>query len=186
MKNFLISLRLYLALTVLTGFAYPMLIYVYANFINPFQANGSLAYKNGQLVGSELIGQKFESKKYFWPRPSAVYYNPLSSGGSNLGPTSADLLKQVQDRKYKMEQAHDSNKPPQDLIFASGSGLDPHISLEAAQYQIARVAKERSLDSDKIAKIVYMNTESRQWSLLGEPRVNVLKLNLAIDQLQSQ
>jgi K+-transporting ATPase ATPase C chain len=154
--------------------------------IFPFQANGSLIVKDGKVVGSALIGQPFDEPRYFWGRPSATSpfgYNAASSSGSNLSPTNPDLIKAVQGRVEALRAADPGNTAPVpvDLVTASGSGLDPHISPAAALYQVPRVARERKLAPDAVRALVERNTEGRFWGLLGEPRVNVLALNLALD-----
>lgn len=184
MKHFLPALRMLTFMTILTGLVYPLLVTGIAKVIFPHQANGSFILKDGKSVGSELIGQNFEKPGYFWSRPSAVSYNPLPSGGSNWGMISTDLKKLVDERAAKLKDANGSADPiPQDLLFASGSGLDPHMSPEAAQYQVARVAKARGLAIDRIQDLVKTTTEGPQYGLLGESRVNVLRLNLALDQV---
>lgn len=182
------SILMLLVMTVITGLLYPMTITLLAQTAFPHQANGSLL-KNakGQVVGSELLGQQFSQDKYFHTRPSATGgypYNAAGSGGSNLGPTNQDLLKQIEERAEALTKANPgSKKIPTDLVTASSSGLDPHISVEAAQYQIERVAKARQINEAKVESLVRRETEDRQWRLFGEPRVNVLKLNLALDEL---
>lgn len=175
-----------LVLTAITGFAYPAIMTVAAQALFPRQANGSLIKSGEAIRGSELIGQPFSEPKYFWSRPSATSphaYNPGSSSGSNQGPTNADLIKAVKDRIAALQTADPDNKEPVpvDLATASGSGLDPHISPAAAKYQLARVAKARNVSADKVASLVDQFTEGRQFGVLGEARVNVLKLNLALD-----
>jgi K+-transporting ATPase ATPase C chain len=177
--------RMLLVLTVLTGIIYPLIITLAAGLIFPAQANGSLQMVNVQMVGSELIAQKFESNRYFWPRPSATDYNVFPSGGSNLGPTSTALQKAVQERAAVIRQSNDLADDaviPSDLLFASASGLDPHISPEAAQLQVDRVAATRHVPAEKVAALVDQFTEGPQFGLLGQPRVNVLLLNLALDR----
>jgi K+-transporting ATPase ATPase C chain len=151
----------------------------------PYKANGSLVVFREKIVGSDLIGQKFVSEKYFWPRPSAIDYNPLPSGGSNLGSTSIDLLVKVAERRKLMEKANpESGVVPSDLLFASGSGLDPHITPEAAKYQIERVARARALDIEQkkiLITLVEQYVEPPVFGIFGQPRVNVLRLNLALD-----
>jgi potassium-transporting ATPase KdpC subunit len=177
---------LFVLLTLVTGVAYPLLIWGIGQAAFHHEANGSVIVRDGKSVGSELIGQLFDKPGYFWGRPSTTDpapYNAASSTGSNLGPTNPDLLKAVKERVEAMRKAHpDQTGPvPADLVTASGSGLDPHISPAAAEFQVARVAKERGLDSAKLREIVAQHTEGRTFGVLGEPRVNVLKLNLALD-----
>ena len=181
------SLMSLLLLTLLTGIIYPLAVTGVAQVVFPHQANGSIITKNGKAVGSKLIGQQFEDPKYFWGRLSATTpypYNGGSSTGSNLGPNNPDLMKAVQARIDALRAADPSNgaKIPVDLVTASGSGLDPHISLAAAEYQIHRVAKARRLEDARIHDIVAKNTKGRWLGLIGEPVVNVLELNLALDE----
>lgn len=183
------SILMLLVMTVITGLVYPTAITLIAQSAFAHQANGSLLKnEKGQVVGSELLGQQFSQDKYFLTRPSATGgypYNAAGSGGSNLGPTNQDLLKQIKERAEALTKANPSGKKiPTDLVTASSSGLDPHISVEAAQYQIERVAKARQLETAKIESLVRSKTEDRQWHFFGEPRVNVLKLNLALDELK--
>ncbi|MFN8493022.1 MAG: potassium-transporting ATPase subunit KdpC [Caldilineaceae bacterium] len=178
-----------LLLTLLTGFIYPLVVTGVAQAAFPAQANGSLMMSNGKKIGSELIGQDFSDPRYFWGRLSATGpapYNAAASSGSNLGPTNPALFKAVQARIDALHAADPENKLPipVDLVTASGSGLDPQISPAAALYQVQRVAKARHLDGKVIEALVAQYTEGRQFSLLGEPRVNVLKLNLALDQVK--
>lgn len=185
-RNTLMSLLLF---TILTGIIYPLAVTGIAQGIFPHQANGSILVKNGRPVGSSLLGQQFEDPKYFWGRLSATTpypYNGGSSNGSNLGPNNPDLIKAVQARIDALRAADPANgaKIPVDLVTASGSGLDPHISLAAAEYQIHRVAKARGLDIAGISDIVVKNTRRRWLHLIGEPVVNVLELNLALDELK--
>src|SRR5262245_42159999 len=181
------ALILLVVLTVVTGVIYPVMVTVIAQVVFPHQANGSLIVKDGKVVGSTLIGQPFDDPKYFWGRPSATSpypYNAASSSGSNLSPTNPALLKSVQDRVDARHAADPGNAAPVpvDLVTASGSGLDPHISAAAARYQVNRVAKARKLDPAVVRELVERNTEGRQLGFLGEPRVNVLALNLALDR----
>jgi len=181
------SLLLLLTLTVITGALYPLAVTGMAQVIFPDKANGSLIFKNGHPVGSTLIGQPFDDPKYFWGRPSATGpfpYNAAASSGSNLGPTNDALLKAVQDRIAALKAADPENSAPVpvDLVTASGSGLDPHISPAAAEYQMHRVAKVRGLEVAKLRALVTAHTQGRQFGLFGEPRVNVLELNLALDE----
>jgi potassium-transporting ATPase KdpC subunit len=173
-------------LSVVTGLAYPALVTVVAQMIFPRQANGSLIVKDGTAIGSSLIGQTFDDQKYFWGRPSATSpfgYNAGASSGSNLSPTNPDLIKAVQGRVDTLRAADPGNTSPVpvDLVTASGSGLDPHISPAAALYQVPRVARARKLDASVVQHLVEQHTEGRTLGVLGEPRVNVLQLNLALD-----
>ncbi len=172
--------------TAVTGVVYPVLVTVIAQLVFPHRANGSLIVKDGKVVGSTLIGQPFDDPKYFWSRPSATSpfgYNAGASGASNLSPTNADLIKTVQGRVDALRAADPGNAAPVpvDLVTASGSGLDPDISPAAALYQVSRVAKARKLDEAVVRSLVAQHTEGRQLGLFGEPRVNVLALNLALD-----
>jgi K+-transporting ATPase ATPase C chain len=173
-------------LTLLTGVAYPALVTVIAQAAFPHQANGSVVEDGGRRIGSELIGQPFTGDAYFWGRPSAtspVPYNAASSSGSNLGPTHPDQLKAVAERVAALRTAHpDQSGPvPADLATASASGLDPHVSPAAAEFQVTRVARARGLSPDAVRRLVAEHTEGRTFAVLGEPRVNVLRLNLALD-----
>jgi K+-transporting ATPase ATPase C chain len=172
--------------TILTGALYPLLVTAIAQIIFPLEANGSLIMKNGKLVGSTLIGQTFDDPKYFWGRLSATSpypYNSAASSGSNLSETNPDLLTNAHARIEALKAAgsQDGASVPVDLATASGSGLDPHISPASAEYQIGRVAKARRLDVSRVRALVARFTENRTLGLLGEPRINVLKLNLALD-----
>jgi K+-transporting ATPase ATPase C chain len=188
MKSHLrIGLTLFFLFTLLTGVVYPLVVTVIAQIAFPHRANGSVVDRNDQPIGSELIGQQFDDPRYFWGRPSAtdkVPYNAASSGGSNLGPTNPDLLKTMKERIEAIRQAHpDQRGPvPADLVTASASGLDPQMSPAAAEYQVARVAKARGMAEDVVRQLVALNTQGRALGLLGEPRVNVLRLNLALDE----
>jgi potassium-transporting ATPase KdpC subunit len=179
----------FLLLTLLTGFAYPLVVTGIAQTTMSDQANGSLIVKEGKPVGSSLIGQPFSDPKYFWGRLSATGptpYNAGASSGSNLGPTNPALMDAVKSRVQALRDADPGNQQPVpvDLATASASGLDPHISPAAAEYQLARVARVRNLNSDAVRKLVAEHTEGRQFGILGEPRVNVLELNLALDEVR--
>ncbi|HEM7809097.1 potassium-transporting ATPase subunit KdpC [Burkholderia multivorans] len=181
---------IFVVLTAVTGLAYPAVLTAFGRAVFPWQANGSLIERNGQIVGSALIGQSFDAPKYFWGRLSATSpmpYNATGSGGSNLGPLNPSLADQVKARIAALRDAGtDLSKPvPVDLVTASASGLDPEITPAAAAYQVERVAKARKLAPDAVAQLVAANTTGRQFGVLGEPRVNVLKLNLALDAAQA-
>lgn len=185
----IIALKFLLVMTVLTGFVYPFFMTGVAQLAFPAKANGSLIMKDGKIIGSELIGQKFDSSIYFWSRPSAIDYNPIPSGASNLGPTSDKLKKQVAERRFlfvTMNSITDTTTIPKEMIFASASGLDPHISQKAALLQVDRVAKARNFNSiqkQNLVQSVKNLTETPQFLVLGEERVNVLVLNLELDKL---
>jgi K+-transporting ATPase KdpC subunit len=172
-------------LTVLTGVIYPLAVTGLAQALFRHQANGSLISDNGELIGSELIGQPFSDPRYFWGRLSATEYDAAASSGSNYGPTNPALLEAIQARIDALKAVDPDNEQPipVDLVTASGSGLDPHISIAAAKYQVPRVARYRELNEDEVSALVHRFTEGRQFGVLGEPRVNVLKLNLALDEL---
>jgi K+-transporting ATPase ATPase C chain len=175
-----------IVLSVVTGLAYPALVTVLAQAVFPHQANGSPVVTDSKAVGSELIGQPFDDPKYFWSRPSATSpfaYNAGASSGSNLGPTNPALAEAVQSRvdALRMADPGHAEPVPVDLVTASGSGLDPHISPAAALYQVRRVAKARHLEERAVRQLVERHVEGRQLGVLGEPRVNVLALNLALD-----
>jgi K+-transporting ATPase ATPase C chain len=180
------SFFMLLIFTVITGVIYPLAVTGIAQVIFPDQANGSLIMVNGKAVGSELIGQQFDDSKYFWGRPSAAGYKAAASSGSNYGPMNPNLLKAVQARIDTLKAADPNNtlSIPVDLVTASGSGLDPHISVAAALYQIHRVASARGLSEADVRSLVDQYTEGRQFGIFGESRVNVLKLNLALDAIK--
>ncbi|MBI3480502.1 MAG: potassium-transporting ATPase subunit KdpC [Nitrosomonadales bacterium] len=186
MKELRPAIVSFLLLTMLTGIGYPLLVTGISQVVMPDKANGSLIVKEGKPVGSSLIGQSFSDPKYFWSRPSATSpmpNNPTASGGSNLGPTNPALMDAVKARVQALRDADPGNQQPipVDLVTASGSGLDPHISPAAAEYQLARVARVRNLNPNALRKLVAEHIEGRQFGILGEPRVNVLELNLALD-----
>jgi K+-transporting ATPase ATPase C chain len=178
------AIVVFVLLSVVTGLAYPLVVTGVAQVVFPHQANGSLIENDGKRVGSELIAQNFDQPQYFWSRPSAANYNGGASTGSNLGPTNPALLDAVKARLAALKAADpDNNRPvPVDLVTASGSGLDPHISPAAAEYQLARVARARGVEEAEIRKFVDAFTEGRTLGVFGEPRVNVLQLNLALDR----
>lgn len=183
------ALTMLVILTLLTGLAYPLAVTGLAQLFFPDQANGSLIVRDGKVIGSQLIGQYFDKPEYFWPRPSATTpfpYNAAASGGSNLGPTNPALIEAVKARVAALRAADPGNELPipVDLVTASGSGLDPHISPAAALYQLKRVARTRGLDENTVQALVTLHTEGRQFGLLGERRVNVLLLNLELDSLK--
>ena len=190
MKNLLFPLRpllvLFVALSLLTGLAYPLVVTGLARSLFPWQAGGSLILQGGKPVGSALIGQNFADPGHFWGRLSATTpmpYNATSSGGSNLGPLNPALLDAVKARVEALHAADPGNPlpVPVDLVTASGSGLDPDISPAAARYQVARVARARGLDAGRVQALVAAHTQGALWGVIGEPRVNVLRLNLALD-----
>jgi K+-transporting ATPase ATPase C chain len=195
MKLILQSIRQLLLWTVITGVVYPFVMTVAFQALFPKQAAGSLVVRNGKVVGSALLAQQFQGAKYFWPRPSAGNSSPVAgapnaystvpSGASNLGPTSAALQTNVLANLKAMREAHHlaADAPvPSDLVFTSASGLDPEISPEAARFQVARVAAARGLPADQVGALVEKFVQPRQWGFLGEPRVNVLLLNVALDE----
>ena len=183
------ALMLLLIFTVLTGLLYPLVVTGIAQLVFPSQANGSLISSNGQTVGSSLIGQQFDDPKYFWGRLSATGpypYNAAASSGSNLGPTNPALLDEVKARIAALKAADPTNTQPipVDLVTSSGSGLDPNISVAAALYQLPRVARARGMSATALQTLVDKYTQGRQLGFLGEPRVNVLELNLALDEIK--
>ena len=186
MKHFLPALKMLIFMTFITGLIYPLIVTGIGQALFPQKANGNLIVRSGIVVGSDLIAQKFENAKYFWPRPSAIDYNPLSSGGSNQGLVSAELKKSYDERKTLLKSANSQelSDPPQDMLFASGSGLDPHISPMAAKYQTRRVAVARGMNVELVEKIVKDNTVGRSMGLFGEPTVNFFALNRALDKEQ--
>jgi potassium-transporting ATPase KdpC subunit len=190
-KQTIIALKFLLLMTILTGLIYPVVMTGIAQLSFPSKANGSLISINGQIIGSELIGQKFDSSQYFWSRPSAVGYNTIPSGASNYGPTSDTLKKQVMVRRqvFAKRNSIDQSTVPKEMIFASASGLDPHISPEGAIMQAERISKVRNLNNyqkEKLLKSIQSLTEMPQFFLLGEKRINVLKLNVELDRIAGQ
>ena len=194
------AIVLLLALTAITGLAYPLAMTAIAGTLFPVQAQGSLIEKDGKVIGSALIGQEFKDDKYFHGRPSATLapdpndstktvpapYNAANSGGSNLGPTSKALADRLKEDVDKLKAENPNAAVPVDLVTTSASGLDPNISPEAAQFQVPRVAKARNLPEDQVKQLVAASTEGRLLGLLGEPRVNVLALNLALDRMAAK
>jgi K+-transporting ATPase ATPase C chain len=185
----IIALKFLVAMTVLTGVVYPLVMTGIAQIAFPSKSNGSLLVINNKVIGSELIGQKFDCTVYFWSRPSAIGYNPVPSGASNFGPTSDTLRKLVEARRElfgKMNSVNDISSVPKEMIFASASGLDPHISPEAAYMQVNRIAKARNFTEDqkeKLLKKIKTLTEHPQFLFLGEERINVLILNIELDNI---
>jgi K+-transporting ATPase ATPase C chain len=183
-KHLITAVLMTIATTVLLGILYPLLVTGLAQVLFPKQANGQLIQRDGVLVGSRLIGQPFSGPGYFHSRPSATGaagYDATASGGSNLGPTNAQLIARVNGDVAKLQAENPGILVPVDLVTTSGSGLDPDISPAAAEFQIRRVAAERKIVEAEIARLVQENSTNRQWGFLGEPRVNVLELNLALD-----
>lgn len=188
LKQLKTAITLLCIFTLLTGLIYPALVTSIAQLCFPFQANGSLIQHGHQLLGSELIGQSFTSANYFWGRPSATApfpYNAIHSSASNLGPTNPTLLSTIQNRVITLEKSDPSKQRlvPIDLVTTSASGLDPEISPFAAQYQVSRIAKARGISKQKILSLIQRLTKNRDLGILGEPRLNVLQLNLALDNL---
>ena len=170
------ALRIFLFFTALTGILYPLAMTGFAQVAFREKANGSMIVRDGKTIGSRLIAQKFSNSDHFWPRPSAVDYNPLPSGGSNQGATNADLKAKIDERRKA--------GMTDDLLFASASGLDPHISVEGAKAQVGRVAHALDLPTQQVEGLIDQNTEFRQFGVFGDPRVKVLELNLALEDLR--
>jgi len=187
MRLFIQSVRQTILWTVIAGVAYPLVMTGISQLLFYRQANGSLIERNGQVVGSELIAQQFTGDKYFWPRPSAGSYATVPSGASNYGPTSQALQSNVTANAAAFRTGNKlaADAPvPADMVFTSASGLDPHISPESARLQVARVAAARGIAEDQVKTLVEKFVEPPQWGIFGEPRVNVLELNVALDDMQ--
>jgi K+-transporting ATPase ATPase C chain len=187
-KNLTIAVLMTLVTTVLFGLLFPLVITGLAQVFFPKQANGELLTRNGHIVGSRLIGQTFSSPGYFHSRPSSAGtgYDADNSSGSNLGPTNQSLISRVQGDADRLQPENPTATIPIDLLTASGSGLDPHISPDAAEFQVPRIAKERGLSEDVVREAIRQHTQSRQFGFLGEARVNVLELNLTLDEISSK
>jgi len=189
-KQVIISLKLLFLLTILTGVFYPLAVTLYANFFFKDKANGSLIYRNSLVIGSSLVGQSYDSSVYFWSRPSVNSYNPLPSGGSNLGPLSKRLKDQVENRAHVFREFNsipDNIDIPSEMVFASASGLDPHISPRAALVQVSRIVHNRKFSKDQemiLTKLVIKLTEKPDFQILGEARINVFLLNLELDKIK--
>jgi len=183
-KQLIVAIAYTIVTTVIFGLGYPLLVTGLSQLLFPKQANGSLIVKNGQVVGSRLLGQSFSADKYFHPRPSNAGsgYDPLASGGSNLGPTNQALVTRVEQDVARWQKENPGVPIPSDLVTSSGSGLDPDISPASAAFQVARVANARGASQDQIRTIVAKHTQGRQWGIFGEARVNVLELNLDLDE----
>jgi len=190
MKEIIIAFKLFILTAILTGLIYPLLITLIGQAVFNNASNGSFLTYNSRVVGSKLIGQKFDQAQYFWPRPSATDYNPLPSGGSNLSATSQQLKGIIEARSQNLLKSNPSQSVdniPADLLYASASGLDPHISVAAAKFQVDRIATARQFDSAKknaIIKLIDQLTEGRDFKILGEKRINVLVLNTRLDDLR--
>lgn len=188
MNHIKTTLKLFAILMVIVGVIYPVAVTVLAQLFFPKEAGGSLLYDpGGNVTGSALIGQPFSDPKYFWSRPSATSdypYNPLASGGSNLGPTNEVLIEQISNRTDFLKSSGIQTQVPSDLVEASASGLDPHISLQSALVQIPRVARARNLSEETLNTLVVEHIENRQFGFLGEEHINVLELNLALDSMK--
>lgn len=177
------AIRITLVTTVLLGIVYPLAVTALAQLLFPNQANGQLIERNGVVVGSRIVGQPFTSPGYFASRPSAAGYDAAASSGSNYGPTNARLIERIRADVERLQRENPGVPVPVDLVTASASGLDPHMSPAAAEFQIPRVARERGLPESDVKALVALHTESRQFGLLGEPRVNVVLLNIALDEI---
>ncbi len=190
MKTLIVSIKFFILLTILTGVVYPLFVTGIAQVLFPVKANGSIIYRDNNPVGSKLIGQKFDTIIYFTSRPSATDYNPLPSGGSNYGPTNAKLKKLADERKnhfITFNQLYSKTEIPSEMLFASASGLDPHISVRAALLQVDRIAGARHFNDtqkQKLIQLIKKDTENPQFHILGEERINVLLLNLDLDKIK--
>ncbi|NOT60695.1 MAG: potassium-transporting ATPase subunit KdpC [Acidobacteria bacterium] len=182
MKNLKIAIRYTLLMTLLLGVAYPLLVTALAQTFWRDKANGQLLTRNGQIIGSSLIGQSFNAPQYFHSRPSAVNYDAGTSGGSNLGPTSAKLIERIKADVQRLQVERPDVPVPVELVTTSASGLDPHLSPAAIEFQLPRVARARGISEDELRRLIAAHTEARTFGFLGEPRVNVLQLNLALDE----
>jgi len=186
MKNLILALRIFFGLTIITGMLYPLSLTLFAQIFFKDKANGSMITNNGKVIGSELIGQKFISPEFFWGRPSAINYNPFPSGAGNMNPIGDKLKTTIQERIDSIQKYHlntDMQTIPKDLLFASGSGVDPHISSEACYFQFERVSKFRKLDENqkkKLLKLIKSSIETNDLIIGGQAKVNVLKLNLKL------
>lgn len=190
-EQFKTAVLIFLVLTVITGIIYPVSVTVIAQLLFKKQANGSIIYQDGKAAGSSLIGQQFDDPAYLWGRPSATSpeaYNSAASSGSNMGPSNPALLDAIKARMERLRAADPGNiKPiPVDLVTSSASGLDPHISLAGAYYQVSRIAKKRNVPEGAVEEVINHNTEGRFLGLIGEPVVNVLKVNLDLDSLNGE
>jgi potassium-transporting ATPase KdpC subunit len=184
------AIGVFISLWVILGLAYPLAVYGAGQYLFPAKADGSLIYgNNGSITGSQLIGQPFSSEKYFWPRPSATDdypYNPMASGGSNMGPTNKDLIETISNRIRSEMEINNVSEIPSDLVMASASGLDPHISLESAFLQAPRIAKARGIEVEEINEMIEEQAEKPAFDILGEERVNILILNMALDAIEGE
>jgi K+-transporting ATPase ATPase C chain len=185
-RNLIVAVLMTIVTTVLLGLAYPLVVTAIAQAVFPDQANGQLMVRNERVIGSRLLAQGFSSPAYFHPRPSAAGagYDAANSAGSQLGPTNRKLIETVKQNVEAARRENPGRPIPIDLVTASASGLDPHISPASAEFQVPRVAKARGMPEDSLRNLVREHTEGRQWGFLGEPRINVLELNLALDSQQ--
>ncbi|MBZ5705635.1 MAG: potassium-transporting ATPase subunit KdpC [Acidobacteriia bacterium] len=184
-KNFITAFLMTIATTVLLGIIYPLVVTGLAQVLFPRQANGQLIKKDGKVIGSRIIGQAFSGPGYFHSRPSAVGYDATNSNGSQLGPTNHQLIERVKGDVATLQAENPGQPVPIDLVTASASGLDPEISPAAAEFQVRRIARARGLSADEVRRLVQQHTQLRQFGFLGEPRVNVLELNLSLDAIRS-